>query len=426
MTERDLTRAHREVLDAIDEAWMVSRLRDLITVPSVTGSDAESELQNWMARDFAEFGLDVDLWKLDLADLESDPAYPGVEAERSEGYGLVGVTPGEGDIGFVLQGHIDVVPTGDLAKWDLPNPFSGDIVGDVLHGRGACDMKAGVVANMAVARALAASGVRFEKRFALHQVVSEEDGGLGAFATLRRGHTGETCVITEPTSGRIVVANAGALTFEIRVPGRAAHGSTRHEGVSAFEAFWPIHASLRELEERINANPHPLYADNPLPYGISIGKIRAGDWASSVPDLLVAEGRLGVPLDADPADARRQFEEAVADACRRDPWLKDHPATVAWTGGQFAPGRLGHDHPLIGEMADAVELTQGRRPDLGAAPYGSDLRLYVGIGGIATLHYGPGDVRLAHAPRERVRLGEMFEVTRALAVLAVDRLGARL
>lgn len=367
MTERELTAAHRKVLDAIDEAWMVTELQRLIRVPSVTGTDAESELQNSMARDLEQAGMEVDLWKLDLAELEADPDYPGVEAERSEGYGLVGVTPGEGDIGFVLQGHIDVVPTGDLGKWGA-DPFSGEIVGDVLHGRGACDMKAGVVANMAVAKALAASGVTFEKRFALHQVVSEEDGGLGAFATMKRGHTGEACVITEPTSGRIVVANAGALTFEIRVPGRAAHGSTRYEGVSAFEAFWPIHAALRKLEQRINANPDALYAGNPLPYGISVGKIRAGDWASSVPDLLVAEGRLGVPIDADPADARRQFEEAVADACRPDPWLKDNPATVAWTGGQFAPGRLADDHPLIGEIADAVALTQGRRPDLGAAP----------------------------------------------------------
>ena len=77
-------------------------------------------------------------------------------------------------------------------------------------------------------------------------------------------------------------------------------------------------------------------------------------------------------------------------------------------------------------MAGAIERTHGSRPALGAAPYGSDLRLYVGVGGIPTLHYGPGDVRMAHAPREQVSLTEMFEVTRALAVLAVDRLGGHL
>ena len=419
----ELSPAHRAVLDAIDEQWMVGELQRLIRVPSITASDAESELQDEMAGHLAALGMDVDLWKLDLAELEADPEYPGVEAPRTEGYGLVGTTAGEGEVGFILQGHIDVVPTGDVGKWDNADPFSGQIVGDVLHGRGACDMKAGVVANMAVARALAASGLTFEKRFAVHQVISEEDGGLGAFATMRRGHSGDVCVITEPTSGRIVVANAGALTFEIRVPGRAAHGSTRYEGVSAFEAFWPIHQALQVLEQRINAVRSPLFDGNPLPYGISVGKISAGDWASSVPDLLVAEGRLGVPIDADPAIAREQFEEAVADACRKDPWLSRHPATVAWTGGQFGPGRLAEDHPLIEEMASAIERTQGSRPALGAAPYGSDLRLYVGVGGIPTLHYGPGDVRMAHAPREQVSLTEMFEVTRSLAVLAVDRLG---
>ncbi|MDN5796511.1 MAG: M20/M25/M40 family metallo-hydrolase [Intrasporangium sp.] len=421
-----LTPAQRRVLDSLDEPAMVDRLRRLVRVPSVTGTDAESELQNTMAGDLAGLGFEVDLWRLDLEALEADPDHPGTEVDRSEGYGLVGLAPGEGEPGFVLQGHVDVVPVGDPAAWAGGDPFGGAVTGDVVHGRGACDMKAGVAVNFAVAQALATSGVRFEKRFALHQVVSEEDGGLGAFATMKRGHRGEAAVITEPTSGRIVVANAGALTFEIRVPGRAAHGSTRLEGVSAFEAFWPVHAALRALEQRINAAPGPLFDGNPLPYGISVGTIRAGDWASSVPDLLVAQGRLGVPLDGDPVVARAQLEEAVAQACAPAPWVRAHPATVARPGGPLAPGHREAGHPLVGQTADAVELTQGRRPRLGAAPYGSDLRLYVGVGGIPTLHYGPGDVRLAHAPREQVSVSEMFVVARALAVLAVDRLGGHL
>ena len=68
-----------------------------------------------------------------------------------------------------------------------------------------------------------------------------------------------------------------------------------------------------------------------------------------------------------------------------------------------------------------MTATTGRRPELGAAPYGSDLRLYAGVGGIPTLHYGPGDVRMAHAPREQVEIAELLEVTRALAALTVTR-----
>jgi acetylornithine deacetylase len=148
------------------------------------------------------------------------------------------------------------------------------------------------------------SGVVLDRPFAVHSVVSEEDGGLGAFATMLRGHRGDAAVLTEPTSGRLVVANAGALTFRLRVAGRAAHGSTRLEGHSALEAFLPVHAAVLELERQRNTDPDPLFTTTTLPYPISVGTLRAGDWASSVPDLLVAEGRLGVRLDESPADAR--------------------------------------------------------------------------------------------------------------------------
>src|SRR5437764_14215015 len=103
-------------------------------------------------------------------------------------------------------------------------------------------MKAGVVAALAALAALRAAGVRTAGRIALHSVVGEEDGGLGAFGTLARGHGGDACVIPEPTQGRIVTATAGALTFRLEVPGLAAHGSMRVDGVSAVEAFERVHA----------------------------------------------------------------------------------------------------------------------------------------------------------------------------------------
>jgi acetylornithine deacetylase len=327
---------------------------------------------------------------------------------------------------LVLQGHVDVVPTGDLEKWVDRDPWSGAIHDGVVHGRGACDMKAGTAANLAVAHALVRSGVVLERPFAVHSVVSEEDGGLGAFATMLRGHRGEAAVLTEPTSGRLVVANAGALTFELRIAGRAAHGSTRLEGYSAVEAFLPVHAALIELERERNAAADPLFTTTTLPYPISIGTVRAGDWASSVPDLLVAEGRLGVRLDESPADARAALETALARAAAADPWLRDHPVEVTWPGGQFASGRIDSAHPFIDEVSAAVADTEGRSTERAAAPYGSDLRLYSGIGGIPTLHYGPGDVRFAHAPREQVAVEELLRVTRTLAVLAVRRCGAHL
>ena len=396
----------------------------LVRAPTITGTDAESEMQHLLAARYAAWDLDVDNWALDLDALRADPRYPGTEAPRVEGYGLVAQTA-PGTPALVLQGHVDVVPVGDLAKWPDQDPFSAAIHDGFLHGRGACDMKGGIAVNHAVLRTLHAAGVRLERPLALHCVVSEEDGGLGAFATMVRGHGGDAAVITEPTSGRLITANAGALTFRIEVDGMAAHGSARLAGHSAYEAFWPLHLALRELEAERNVDVDPLFMGNPLPYGISIGMIQAGDWASSVPDRLTADGRMGVILGEDPDAARRALEERIAAAAAKDPWLADHPPKVTWPGGQFASGRLADDDPLIADSAAAVRAIGGDDPLQTAAPYGSDLRLMIGVGGIPTLQYGPGDVKDAHAPREKVSLQETFDIARALTVLAMRRCGAR-
>ena len=424
MTDAARTAFESDVLRHLDEDALVEDLASLVRVPSMGGTDAEVEVQDLCADILRGEGADVDRWDLDLDELMADPWFPGTEAPRTQGVGVVGTTAGEGAPALVLQGHLDVVPPGDPETWQGTDPFSAEIRGNALYGRGACDMKAGVAANLAVVRTLRAAGVRLGRPLAVHCVVGEEDGGLGAFATLRRGHRGDAAVITEPTSGRIVTATAGALTFRIEVGGRSAHGSMRREGVSAFEAFLPVYDALRVLEAERNVDPDPLFGSD-LPYALSVGVVAAGDWASNVPDKLTAEGRLGVQLDEDPRQARLALEDAVAEASAKDPWLRENRPVVTWPGGQFASGRIDLDHPLVAEVTAAVLDTGGARPPLGAEVYGSDLRLYAGIGGIPTLHYGPGDIRLAHGPQEHVDLDEVVRVARSLVLLAVRRCEAQ-
>lgn len=422
MTSFGHTDRETAVLDHLDEDALVEDLAALVRTPSIGGTEAEVDVQDLAAEILLSQGASVDRWEIDLDELAEDPWFPGSEAERDRAVGVVGTTEGSGAPALVLQGHLDVVPAGDPETWLGADPFSAEIRNGALYGRGACDMKAGVAANLAVVRTLRSAGVRLERPLAVHCVVGEEDGGLGAFATLRRGHRGDAAVITEPTTGRIVTATAGALTFRIEVGGRSAHGSMRREGVSAFEAFLPVYEALNRLERDRNADPDPLFASD-LPYALSVGVVTAGEWASNVPDKLVAEGRLGVQLDEDPRHARLALEDAVAEASAKDPWLRENRPVVTWPGGQFASGRTDSDHPLVGEVLAAVADTGGPRPVLGAEVYGSDLRLYAGIGGIPTLHYGPGDIRVAHGPAEHVELDEVVQVTRALVLLALRRCG---
>ncbi len=412
------------MLEAVEalRAEMLEMLGWLVRQPSVSGSDAENAAQHEMARLFQADGLETDVWPILLEDVERDPDFPGMEVARREAWGVVGRLPGRGGgRTLLLNGHIDVVPPGDLAAWTTGGPYSGRVENGRLYGRGSCDMKAGLAACVWAVRALRSAGVSLRGDLLVASVQGEEDGGMGSFALIRRGWRADACVIPEPTGMHIVAANAGALTFRLRVVGRATHASRRMEGVSAIEKLWPVWQALRSLERRRNAHPDPLMRGLRVPYALSVGIVRAGDWASSVPDLLVAEGRLGVKLDESPADARGDLEQAVAEACRRDPWLRDHPVEVEWWGGQFASGRLPADSDLLERTRRAHLAAGGRaRPRVCGAPWGSDLRLMVGLAGIPTLHYGPGDATVAHGPDEYVPLAEYALTARTLALLALD------
>ncbi|MFL6161610.1 MAG: M20/M25/M40 family metallo-hydrolase [Jatrophihabitantaceae bacterium] len=414
-----LTDTERRALDALDEPALTQSLLDLLAVPSITGSAAEIELLHSLANQAEQLDLEVDLWQPDLAELRADPEFPGTEAERAEIWGLVAHSEQRDGPTVILQGHVDVVPPGDLAAWP-GDPFTPRLGGDLLHARGACDMKAGVAANLAALKAIRASGVPLAGRLALHLVASEEDGGLGAFATLRRGHRGDACLIPEPTALTMITANCGALTFELTVPGAAAHGSLRTAGVSAIEKFLVLFAGLHTLEAERNAEPDPLLVGYRIAAPLSIGQVQAGDWPSTVPDLLVAKGRYGVLLDEEPATARAAFEQRVAEVCADDPWLRAHPASVRWSGGQFASGRLPAGDPLREVVASAHADTAGGSsgPAERGAPYGSDLRLYAGAG-IPTLHYGPGEPADAHTSHERVSLADTVQAARTLIVAAL-------
>lgn len=425
----DHDQATERVLNLLDERRdaMVAALADLVAVPSVSGTDAENDAIAHMAGAFSSIGLDVDHWEIPLVDTMARPDFPGSEVDRREAWGVVGVLRGEGTgegRSLMLNGHVDVVPEGDPGQWTT-TAFEPRVADGRLYGRGSCDMKAGMIASLWAVDAIRSAGVRLDGDLLLASVLGEEDGGLGTYATLQRGWRADACVIAEPTSLDLVAANAGALTFRLVVSGLATHAARRTEGVSALEKFIPVHRAILDLEHARNRDTAGTGSRFPMLYPISIGTVSCGDWASSVPDRLVAEGRLGVQLGEEPAVARAALEEAVAEACRHDPWLADHPVTVEWWGGQFASGRLPDDSDLLDRVRAAHHTVTGVRNDDWVAPYGSDLRLLTGIGGIPTLQYGPGDALLAHGPDEHVPLDEVITTARTLAVLALDICGVR-
>jgi acetylornithine deacetylase len=341
--------------------------------------------------------------------LRAHPDYPGEEAERSELYGLV-VTVGHevrtSGPRLALCGHVDVVGVG-TEPW-ARDPFGGDLADGYVHGRGSVDMKGAVAAAL---HAIAAAGPDAAAEVVLHVVASEEDGGLGAFAALRRDAAFDACVIPEPTGFEVVCAHGGALTFTGTVHGRAAHAAQRLHGVSAIDRYMSIHAALGELEARLNAAVvHPLMGELELPYPLVVGRVSAGEWSSSVPDRLTFEGRAPVRVGEDVVAARGAVERTVADAAPDDGLAVE----LAWTGGQFASAQTSPEGPLARLALEVVGQELGRPARAAGVPWGADMRLWCAAG-VPTVMVGPRGIELAHAVDERVHVADLGTTARILA-----------
>jgi acetylornithine deacetylase len=117
------------------------------------------------------------------------------------------------------------------------------------------------------------------------------------------------------------------------------------------------------------------------------------------------------------------LEEALMRACRSDPWLREHLATVEWSGYQFDPASITFDEPIIDTVRGAFRDATGREAELEGMTYASDMRHLVNTGGTPTVIFGPGDVRDAHAPDEYVPVDELVAVARTLVLTILRTCG---
>ncbi|MEX2499840.1 MAG: ArgE/DapE family deacylase [Wenzhouxiangellaceae bacterium] len=416
----------QKVLAAIDADGLVETLCELIAIPSEGGF--ETPAQQRVAALMESFGMEVDVWDIDFDALRRHPAYTA-EIERQHGLGVVGGLGRNDGPKLILNGHIDVVPAGEPERWHYP-PWRGTLADGRIYGRGSADMKGGLCCALFAARAIFEAGVELPGRLMIQSVIGEEDGGAGTLAAIERGYCRsgrfggdaalDAAIIMEPTELMIAPAQAGAFGFRITVPGLAAHGALREEGVDPIEKFVPIYSALRAFESSRNSNvSDPMFQDYEIPFALCVGKLQCGIWASTVAEALVCEGRLGVGTDEDSMQVRNAFEEKVHEAAARDTWLTDHPPVVEWTGAQFEPAAIDIDHRIVTTLGESFRDATGNNAIVRGMPYGADMRLLVHQGHTPTVLFGPGNVRHAHAPDEFVVVEELVDATKTLALAAL-------
>lgn len=426
-----------QLVDAVDHGAdaLVEATTRAVRIPSITpnfpGEDPadhlgrETEVSGLVAELLADVGLEIDRFAI---------------ADGREN--CVGVLRGRGGgRSLILNGHVDVVPAQPAAEWTGGDAFSGRVADGRIWGRGACDMKAGLMAAVFAVRALAEARVRPLGDVIVQAVVGEEmmEHELGTSAVLARGYTADAAVVAEPSPPRVPLAvspvTAGLLWCAISVAGRATHAGMRSEtmrpggvgaagGVNAVDKAHLIHRALLELEQDwLVRKSHPLFP--PGSFTVHAGVIVGGPRRGLIPFELADNATLEVivwhPPDEPHEQVKAEIERHVAGTAALDSWLRDHPPAVEWKH-RWAASAIPAGHPLTVAVAGAHEAATGRAATIQAFPAVSDTT-YLADAGVPALVHGPGDIALAHAPDEHVVIDEVIAAARTYALLAADWCG---
>lgn len=403
-----------------------SFLADFVAVPSLRFQ--EGPAQDFMAQALRARGMVVDDWTIALSDLEHLSGFGPIMGDFSRARTVVGshhpsVTKGRS---LILQGHLDVVPTGPVDMWSHP-PFDPVIRDGWMYGRGAGDMKSGTVAALFALDALRDAG--FEPAATVHfqSVIEEESTGLGALSTLQRGYRADVAVLPEPIGFQFNRAQLGALWFRVKVRGKPVHVSVAREGSNAILAGYDMITALQQLEAEWNARAaeDPVYKDVTHPLNFNAGKIVGGDWASSVPAWCDIDCRIAVLPGQDLARARAEIEACIASAARDHPFLSNSPPEVIWNGFQAEGYVLGPEaDPALAVMQSAYAQVFGTGEAMGAQKLTAltDTRFYGLYYDIPAFCIGPVAENV-HGFDERVNLASVEKCTLLLALFIAQWCG---
>lgn len=397
-------------------------LQKLVREPSTRGNELKA--QAIIVEKCRELGLEIDLWELSREEMAEHAAFFSDRDDFADSPNLAAVLRGTGGgRSLILNGHIDVVPSGNKEDWS-DDPFSGTIAGGRMYGRGTSDMKGGTVSLLLAMEAIVRTGIKLKGDVIFQSVIEEESGGAGTLAAVMRGYRADGAIIPEPTDMRCFPMQQGSMWFRIMVTGKAAHGGTRYEGVNAIEKALEVITAVKRLEKDRNAAiVHPLFKDIPIPVPINIGKMTAGNWPSSVPDLAVVEGRFGVSPFETMEEARHSLEQAIHQLNREDGWFSKRPLRIEWFGARWLPGNVEPGHALVQTLSEQYRKVTGKEQVIEASPWATDGGFLSGPGGTPAVVFGPGVTRTAHDADEFIELDKIIETARIIALTAIEWCG---
>ena len=398
----------------LDRLWPAYRslLAGLIRIPSLLGTEARA--QRYLATAAASVGLEVELWDVDPCTLSVDPGYATADGGEVARPNLTAILPGTGGgRSIAVSGHVDVVPIEPLRMW-THDPWGACVEDGRMYGRGALDMKGGLVAGLFAIHAIRDCYGALPGDIVFESVIEEECTGNGTLAARLRGPHVDAAIIPEVSGEDVQIANPGVLWFEVTVTGKPAYVGLAGASVNAIDVAIELVSALHEMPRELNRGfAHPAYSGYEQPLTLNVGTIRGGNWPSNVPLECVVGFRLAFPLDWSVQNAQRFVTDHIAGFAVGHPWLAEHPPTVRWHGFRAHGFSIAEDAPIVSLLMSVIAEMTGA-PAFVSPMFGTADARYFADRLIPAVYYGPAGGGM-HAPDEWVDLASVRRVGGVLA-----------
>ncbi|KAL4891639.1 acetylornithine deacetylase [Aspergillus ambiguus] len=387
----------------------------------------EFDVQNFVFDQFSERGYGPVRLDMDESVLSQHEGAGKFSETHSKAPVVVGVhkprSPAKDGRSLILNGHIDVVPLGPLDLWSR-DPYSGDIEGDRLYGRGGADMRAGSAANLFALDALRRVGLQPASDVILESVVEEESTGNGTLMAHLKGYKADAVLIPEPMDEKLVRANTGVLWFQIEVRGVPVHVREMGTGMNAIDACWRVIGGLRELEKDWNERKigRLYFEQEQHPLNLNVAMVNAGDWASSVPAWCRVDCRMAIFPGVSAKSAAEEIERKVQEVAANDTFLSKNTPMVNWNGF-FAEGYvLEPGSQAENALQWAHQQATGEEMQSFTTPAYLDTRVFALYDKIPALCYGPISGNI-HGFDEWVSIKSLERITTSIALFIAEWCG---
>ncbi|MFD1670764.1 M20 family metallopeptidase [Agrilactobacillus yilanensis] len=308
--------------------------------------------------------------------------------------------------------HMDTVVLGD--DWQRSTPLAGEIIGQRLYGRGACDMKSGLACAMSAFAAMAqrvAAGETLKHDFVLITSADEEDYMRGVEKAIDAQWVNAQDLVLdgEPTNGEIRVAHKGRTWITLDVQGVTAHASTPEKGIDAIAAIAQLITKTKAAIQKFPA--HPKLGKSTITFGM----IQGGYRPYVVPDKAKVwiDMRLVPPLNT--AEVLDIFKTIIAQTKTDFPGLKVDMVI----DGDRPPIEEDPNSPLLAAITETVAEVTGKPAVVGVFTGYTDTAVIAGkLHNPNCMSYGPGDLELAHKPDEYVNLEDITRCHHVMVQLA--------